>query len=189
MKVKTTLIIVVFFGVILCIALFLIQAQLTTYEFSPEASLAFFGRKPEDFFDTYYDYYETCEDFRERAKINKAGNLVLRLSKEQEDAFLKSCDSQIEELKKIKGVYISDNYELLSITGNKKEVAEIIANEMSCLTVFDLANHQLIIDKITPKEIFVEVKVIDENTGECVYNAIWPKEEIRFSVKEWQFSE
>ena len=90
---------------------------------------------------------------------------------------------------KIKGVYISDNYELLSITGNKKEVAEIIANEISFLTVFDLANHQLIIDKITPKEIFVEVKVIDENTGECVYNAIWPKEEIRFSVKEWQFSE
>lgn len=189
MKVKKTLIIAACVGIILCVALFLTQSQLTTYEFSPEVSLAFFGRTPEEFFDTYYDYYETCEDFRERAEINKDGNLVLRLSKEQEDAFLKSCDSQIEEIKKIKGVYISDDYKLLSITGDKNEVAEIIANKIPILTVFDLANHQLLITKINPEEIVVEVRVIDENTGNCVYNAIWPKEEIRFSVKEWQFSE
>ncbi len=189
MRLKTKLIIIVCIGVVLCVALFLMQPQLTTYKFSPETSLAFFGRIPEEFFDTYYDYYETCEDFRERAEINEDGYLILKLSKEQEDAFLKSCDSQIEEIKQINGIYISNDYKLLELTGNKNEVAEIIGNEISFLTVFDLANHQLIIDKINPEEVVVKVRVIDENTGKCVYSAMWPKEEVRFSVKDWQFSE
>lgn len=189
MKVKTTLITIACIAVVLCAASFFTQAQYTTYEFSPKTSLAFFGRNPEDFFDTYYDYYDECEDFRERAKINENGNLVVKLSKEQEEVFLKSCDSQFEELKKIDGVYISDDYDLLTITGNREEVAEIIANELSVLTVFDLANHQLIVNKINPEEIFVEFRIIDDNTGKAVYSAIWPKEDIRLSVKEWQFSE
>ena len=60
---------------------FSIQLERTTYEFSPKTSLAFFGREPKDFFDTYYDYYDICEDFRKQAQINKKGNLVLRLTK------------------------------------------------------------------------------------------------------------
>ncbi len=189
MKVKITLTIITCIGVILCFVHFFVQSQFTTYEFSPETSLAFFGRTPKEFFDTDYDFYDICEDFRKRAEINKNGNLILHLNREQEEAFLRSCDSQIEELKRVNGVFISDDYALISVTGDKNEVAEIIANKMSVLTVFDLANHQLVVNKTNPEEIVVEVRVVDENTGNCVYNAIWPKEEVCFAVKEWQFVE
>ena len=167
----------------------ILPSKRTTYEFSPKTSLAFFGREPEDFFDTYYDYYDECEDFRKKAQINEKGNLVLHLTKEQEEAFLQSRDSQIEELKQINGIYVSDDYSLLTITGNRQEVADIIGNKLPLLTIFDLANRQLIINKVNPEEIAVEVKVIDKNTGDCLYSAIWPREGVRLSVKDWQFSE
>ncbi len=163
------------------------QTGRTTYEFSPKMSLAFFGRDPEGFLNTDYDFYDTCEDFRKHAKINKKGNLVLRLTKEQEEAFLQSCDSDLEEFERIKGVHISNDYTLLLVSGNKEEVTDIIANQMPLYAVFDMANRQLVIKKINPEEITVEFRVVDENTGLCVYNAIWPQDSVSLSPKEWDF--
>ena len=175
--------------VMICFFMFFPEFQFNTYEFSPKTSLAFFGVKPESFFDVYYDYYDSCEDFRNHAQINEKGNLVLRLTKKQEEVFLQYYDSQLDDFKQVQGVNISNDYTLISIKGNREEVAEIIANKMSFYTVFDLANRQLIINKTDPDKIVVEVKVIDENTGNCVYNAVWPQEAINFSVKDWQFVE
>lgn len=187
MKIKKSLTFIICISVIIFGICFWGQFTRTTYEFSPKTSLAFFGREPEEFFDTYYDYYDLCEDFRKHAEINEKGNLVLYLTNKQEKIFLQACDSQLEELKKIKGVKVSKDYKLLSITGNRDEVAEIIGNQMSVFTVFDMANRQLIINKTNPEEIVVEVRVIDKNTGNMVYNAIWPEETVIFEPKQWDF--
>lgn len=189
MKNRKTLTFIICIATVIFVIYFFTQFQRTTYEFSLKTSLAFFGRDPQAFFDTYYDYYNTCEDFRTRAEINEKGNLVLRLNKKQEEAFLQSCDSQLEEIKRIKGVEISDDYRLLLIIGNRHEVAEIVANQIPIFTVFDMANRQLIVNKVNPEEITVEVKVVDENTGNMVYNAIWPLETVELVPGQWNFSQ
>ena len=87
--------------VITVLTFMLINIQRTEYVLPPKISLALFGTEPEEFFTTYRELYDYCEDFRKHAQIDEKGNLVLRLTKAQEKALLKSEDSNIEETKKI----------------------------------------------------------------------------------------
>ena len=73
MKIKKSLTFILCICVIVLVICFCGQFRRTTYEFTPKASLAFFSTEPEEFFDTYYDYYDSCEDFRKHAEINENG--------------------------------------------------------------------------------------------------------------------
>ena len=174
--------------VITVLTFMLINIQRTEYVLPPEISLALFGTEPEEFFTTYRELYDYCEDFRKHAQIDEKGNLVLRLTKAQEKALLKSEDSNIEETKKIDGISISDDYSSIVICGTKEQISNIIWNEFDLFTIADMANRQLLSGK-EPSSISISFKVVEKSTGRVVYAANWPQEAIELAVKKWQFSE
>ena len=114
--------------------------------------------------------------------------MVLKLTRAQEKALLKSEDSNIEQTKKINGIKISDDYSSIIISGTKEQISNILWNEFDLLTISDMANRQLLSGK-EPSNILITFKVVEKGTNRVVYSVNWPQEAIRFSVDEWQFSE
>jgi len=160
----------------------------TTYVIPPKICRAlFWGAEPETFFDEYYPFYESCEDFREHATIDRDGNLVLRLTTEQKEAFIDFGDSGIEETRKTPGIYISKDLKELTLTGYEEDVKEIIWNKLPLTTVFDMASRQLI-NGVEPSKISVTVKIVDIATGETVYKAVWPEESFEFVFEDLDFT-
>ena len=179
---------VIFIGVISIgvVLKFSKQEARTTYVFSPKMSLAFFGREPTEFFKTYYDYYDNCEDFRNHATIDENGNLVIRLTSEQKAALFQSTYTDLEALDAVEGVEISANYDRLTITGNEEEVLNVIWNEFEVYPIFHMANCQLI-GGTDPENISVTVTIIDKDTGNPIYTAVWPDEDVCFGPETLKF--
>ncbi len=180
---KKILILVLLCGIAFTVlSLFIIKnipKQRTTYELSPKMSEALFGKTPEEFFNTFYDYYNYCEDFRDRAEI-KDGNLILHLTKWQERSKLLYSNRELKMFEKIDGVEIGDDYTFLTIKGTESELKKIVWEEMPLYLVFDMGNRQLFSGK-DPETIKVTVTLIDEKTEDIVYTATWPDEAIKFS--------
>lgn len=188
MRKKSMLVFAISLLVVITLSFMLIKQQRTQYVLPPNISLALFGTEPEDFFTTYRELYDQCEDFRKHAQIDENGNLILKLTRAQEKALLQSEDSNIEQTKKINGIKISDDYSSIIISGTEEQISKIIWNEFDLLTISDMANRQLLSGK-EPSNISITIKVIEKGTNRVVYSANWPQEEIRFSVDEWQFVE
>lgn len=160
----------------------------TTYVIPPNICKILFGSAgPEEFFDEYMPFYESCEDFRDHATIDKDGNLVLLLTGEQEQVLLNFRDSGIEQTRKIPGIYISKDYTVLTLTGYEEDVKEIIWYNIPFTVYTDMATRQLI-SGMDPAKISVTVKIVDIATGETVYKAVWPKEDIEFVFKDLDFT-
>ena len=174
-----------FIGIFCCVLIFILGGIVsfqhrTTYVLPPKISLALFGTNPEDFFKIDRDFYSDCEDFRKHAKIDENGNLVLKLTKSQENALLKAEDSNIEKTKKNPGIIILDDYSEIIVTGDREQIADILWNEFDILTITDMANRQLFSGK-NPSEISIKVTVIESISNEILYTANWPSEPINFS--------
>lgn len=143
---------------------------------------ALFSESPEEFFDTFYENYNYCEDFRDRAEI-KDGNLVLHLTKWQEVTRRFHNNYEYKMFEKIDGVEIADDYTALTISGTETEIGRIIFEEMPLYLVFDMGNRQLFSGK-DPETISVTVTLFNEETKETMYTASWPDEEIRFKFHQ-----
>ena len=156
----------------------------TTYELSPRMTEALFGKTPEEFFDTFYDCYNYCEDFRDRAEI-KDGNLVLHLTKWQERARLVHNNYEYKMFEKIDGVEIADDYTALTISGTETEIRKILWEEIPIYLVNDMGDRQLFSGK-DPETISVTVTLFNEETKEIMYTASWPDEAIYIHFDEMQ---
>ncbi len=143
---------------------------------------AFFGKNPDGFFDTFYDYYNYCEDFRDNAEI-KDGNLILNLTKWQERCKLLYSDYELKKFEKIDGVEIDDDYTELTIKGTETRLREIVWEEMPLYIVNDMANRQLFSGK-EPETIKVTLTLIDKETEDIIYTATWPDEVIHITFDE-----
>lgn len=163
------------------------MGERTTYVISPKMSRALFGSTPEKFFNVYYSWYDSCEDYRKYATIDKKGNLVLSLTKEQENAMLEYEDANLEYADNLPGVEIADDYTSITITGDKPHIEKILFEELSVLFSNDMSNRQLFSGK-DPSTISVTVTIIEESTNKVLYKAVWPNEPIKLSTKDWQFS-
>lgn len=140
---------------------------------------ALFSESPEEFFDTFYENYNYCEDFRDRAEI-KDGKLVLHLTKWQEVTRRFHNNYEYKMFEKIDGVEIADDYTALTISGTETEIGRIIFEEMPLYLVFDMGNRQLFSGK-DPETISVTVTLFNEETKEIMYTASWPDEEIHIT--------
>lgn len=159
----------------------------TIYIMSPKASKAIMGYTPNDFFDIYLPFYDNCCDLREKAIIDEQGNLVLKMTEKDRLAFLSDVYCDIEEFEKIKGTSISEDYSELIISGTKKEIANIVWNHFPLY----LSEYMLRLQFVSgndPETISVTVKVIDEENGEILYLAVWPKEKINFDFVDGEFA-
>lgn len=183
-KIVNAILIVALCGIILSCVTTLFPKR-TEYKLPLNISSAIFGSNPEEFFDTYYDYYDLIEDFRKHADIDKEGNLILRLTKKQENGLLKSCSGAIAKAKK-EGFYISDDNSYFVISGYAETIGDKIFN-FPVLTAHEMAIRQLLSGK-NPKTISVTAYLKDEGTGKTVYTATWPKENIKLSFNEEDYT-
>lgn len=194
-KIQNILIVVLVIAIVIMIGSMFISdgtlfAKRNTYVFSPEMCKLFFSTTPEDFFEEYYSWYASSEDFREHASIDKDGNLVLRLTEEQENAHIMAWNSNLEEFKKVSGVEISDDYSNVIITGTKEEIRNILRYKLHIFLFVELSYRQLYSGK-KPETITVTFTLIESSTGKTVYTATWPQETITitFNMDELPFSE
>ena len=164
------------------------EEERMTYVLTPQMVSAIFGCELEDFFNEPLDWDGACEDFRNHASIDQDGNLVLRLTDEQILTDLAAYDSDLERLDELEAVEISDDYTSITITGNKEEITDILWYEFGVWTVLDMAHHQLYFGSNLDK-IFVTFTIVDKNSGQTVYTATWPDEDIVLDPKTWNFSE
>lgn len=188
MRKKAISILIISLLVIITLSFILINQQRTKYVLPPNISLALFGTEPEDFFTTYREFYDYCEDFRKHAQIDENGNLVLKLTKEQEKAILQYCDSGLKSFDELPEVEILDDYLGFKITGNKESITNIIANEYGIFTIDEMAFRQMF-NGINPKNISVTVTVIESSTNNVLYMSTWPQDDIELSPQSWEFSE
>lgn len=156
----------------------------TEYVIPENISLAIFSRTPEDFFDTWYQYYDLCEDFRNNADVDDYGNLVLRLTKEQENVLIDTCNKSIESAKK-SGIEISKDLHCFTISGSPSEIENKI-KQLPIYLIREMAIRQLLSNN-APSTISIECVVKDKESGKVVYNAIWPQESIDLDYNSFDF--
>lgn len=160
----------------------------TTYTIPSNICQAIFGCEPEHFFDMELDYYTRDNDFRKHAKLDKDGNLILRLNDKQKDVLKnkKNWGFGIEELKSRENIKISADYSKITIYC----YAETVSDDLSCLAfgVSSLAVEQLLNNQ-DPATISVEIILKDAVTNETVYFVSWPSETFNFGSKDYSFSE
>ena len=151
----------------------------TTYILSPDASKAIMGCGPTEFFDVYLPFYDNCSDLRKKASIDENGNLVLKMTEKDRLAFLSDVYCDIEEFEKIEGNSVSEDYSEIVICGTKKEISDVVWNHFPLYLPAYMLRLQFVAGN-DPETLSVTVKVFDETSGELVYLAEWPKEEIKF---------
>ena len=164
------------------------EKERMTYVLTPQMVSAIFGCELEDFFNEPLDWDGACEDFRNHASIDQDGNLVLRVTLNQILTDLEMYYSNLEGLDELEAVEISDDYTSITITGNKEELTDILWYEFGVWTVLDMAHHQLYFGSNLDK-ISVTFTIVDKNSGQPVYTATWPDEDIVLDSKTWNFSE
>lgn len=188
MKKKTILIVLYFVGLAVLISTWFIQYGRTTYVLPSRTSSALFGLKPTEFLETYIKFYDTCEDFRDKASIDDNGNLVLRLSREQKQAALDFYRFDPDKFDDVPGVDVADDYTGFTITGDRETVKNAIWGNFKFATFCNLGFRQLFSGE-DPETISVTCTIIEESTGKVIYKAVWPEETVSFSLEDWEFSE
>lgn len=195
-KLQNILIVVLVIAIVLVLISMFISdgtlfAKRNTYVLSPEMCRLFYSTTPEDFFEDFNPLWgDSCEDFKKHARVDKDGNLVLRLTEEQENAHIQAWNSNLEEFKKVSGVEIADDYSYVTITGNKEEIKHILQNHLHFFFLKEMPLRQLYNGK-KPETITLTFSLIESSTGKTVYTATWPQETITitFNMDELPFSE
>ncbi len=162
------------------------STNLTEYVIPAKLSQTLLGYAPENFQENQHKIFSQA-DFLNNSRVDDSGNLVLKLSKEQETTVLEFYDSKLNELNEIDGVDISEDYKTLNIIGDENTISEIYWNNMGIYTIHDMAFRQLF-NGNNPETISVTVTITEQGTSKKLYTATWPNEKIVFSVKNYEFS-
>jgi len=96
------------------------EPERTTYVLPPKIVKALFNCSVEEFFSTYRETYQYVEDYRKHASVDKEGNLVLRLTKEQEEVTLYRLNDCLGRARSA-GIEISDDYTYVSYVCTSSE--------------------------------------------------------------------
>lgn len=159
----------------------------TTYKISPERCEGILGCEIEDFFASELILNGIKNDFREYAEIDKEGNLILRLSAEQEKILQQKIPLQtsIEELQSKKNIQLASDLSQVIIYCYDETVYSDITSLMFAFR--SIVIEQLLKYKSTDA-INLDIILKDGVTGETVYNVSWPKEKFEYDSEKYEFS-
>jgi len=139
----------------------------TTYVLPPKLTKALFDSSPDEFLFRYLPWYDECEDYRHHAYVDSSGNLVLKLTKNQENARLNMFGDRVTYAKSI-GIDVS--YDNTTVTCNF--FAGDFSSSYPLLLNYELAFRQLF-DGRDPSTIDVKLIIIDAGTHETAYEGYW----------------
>lgn len=146
-----------------------------TFVLSPNACKHLLSNSPKEFMDSDSLLYDSCEDFRKHAYIDKEGNLVLSLSREQKDAWLSFWGGYDEEQFRELGLTTSNGYAECLFKGYSEDVSRLLPNIIVVLEILQLYSG------ISPDDIYIHWVMIDAGTNEVVVNQLTPPGKIIYS--------
>lgn len=168
--------------------------SLLVYEIPADMCKSFFGVSVEDFFITNCDYYDTLGDFREYSKIDRKGNLILRMTEEQRkglikfhrDGWDKAGSIGADDLSEADGIEVAPDYTSVTVSCYKNDAAD------KCfLAVWGSAGFPVIqlLNGVEPESVKFEIFVKDALTGDVVFEGAWPKYEMQIDEIALELSE
>ena len=135
-----------------------------------------------------YRFLKSAMAFKQESAEIVDDNLVLHLTKQQQEEIISYYDNGLENFGKVDGVELLSNNSGFVITGDKKTVADIIGHDFTVGVFSECAFRQLF-GGVDCDDIAVSIKVVDINSQKTLYEAAWPQETIELGVQDWDFSE
>lgn len=160
----------------------------TEYKIPSNITYAMWGLTPEEFFKSenfYFGLYDDTEDFRKRAKIDQDGNLILRLTADQQAVWTSYAYTSVEDAEEA-SINVANDFSGFTICCYSEDLSNIIG-KFPFYLVFDLATLQLLAGK-DPATITVDCVVKDAGTEKVIYSATWPEEKIHLQFDAQDFS-
>ena len=145
-----------------------------------------FDCTPQEFFDLDLDLYNQTKDFRKSAYINKYGELVIPLTQNQINVWLKSLQQEAYNIENQYNIDIADDFSELTIYGYKETV--YLDFNVAAKFSYKMALIRILNNVANPYKYKVTLK--DGITGEIVWNTYRPSgklEEINEVVYEYYF--
>lgn len=168
--------------------------SLLVYEIPEDLCIPILHVSAEDFFTRYCDYYDTLGDFREYSKIDRKGNLILRMTEEQRkglieyerDGWDKIGSIGVDDLSEFEGIEVAPDLTSVTVSCYKDNAVD------QCFTVslgsWGIPVIQLL-SGVEPEEIKLDIILKDAVTGEVVHTRSWPNLAYTMDQDTFDFSE
>ena len=184
---------VIFLGLIIILSIVVVTHRFIATDFmssryvlTPNAIKAIFANTPERLLKFGFTPCDECENFFKNASLDKNGNIILRLSPHQKECLRDYYSGAIENAREV-GIYVSSDYTEISMVGNEEEVLYMFEHFPLALFL-ELSTIQLL-DGVPADKICVKLDVVEKYTGNILYSAYWPTDDIHLTPSEWKFSE
>ena len=153
------------------------KPERTTYVLPPKTVIWLFDSTVEEFFVKDFAFNQYCEDYQKHALVDNDGNLVLKLTKDQENGMLVWLGDRSGRARSA-GMEISNDYTHITYVCTAKE----FMNNYPFLLHYELGFRQLFSGK-DPASIRITYTIIGKTTNKVIYDVTWPESELVFDSR------
>lgn len=140
------------------------------------------GCTAEEFFDKELDFYNEVGDFRKRARINKQGDLVLRLTQVQANAWCLSLQEDVRNAEKQYNIEVSDDYSTITIYGYKETVYRDVVKAQ------ELEAENVLIRSFKRQDYLCNLIIKDGLTGKIVWSDdMYDPDQFDYIVRNYKY--
>ena len=140
------------------------------------------GCTAEEFFDKELDFYNEVGDFRKRARINKQGDLVLRLTQVQANAWCLSLQEDVRNAEKQYNIEVSDDYSTITIYGYKETVYRDVVKAQ------ELEAKNVLIRSFKRQDYLCNLIIKDGLTGKIVWSDdMYDPDQFDYIVRNYKY--
>lgn len=173
--------------------------SLLVYEVPADLCKPIFGVTVEEFFETKFDYNDYfTDDIRKYSKIDRKGNLILRITEEQRQGIIDfsydgwdlmwsiGIPSGITYLIEDEEIEVAPDLSSVTINCYKDDVTS------KCYTAFvgmSMIPQVQLLNGVEPESITFDLIIKDALTGKVVYSGAWPDCEITVYQDTFDLSE
>ena len=142
-----------------------------------------FGCTEEEFFDKEFDFYNKVGDFRKTSRINKQGDLVLRLTLTQANTLCLYLQEEVHNAEEEYNISVSDDYSTITIYGYKETVYKDAVKAMS------IGQKAITIRTLKGKDYLCNYVIKDGATGKDLWiDGVNSPDEFDYIVRNYNFS-
>ncbi len=142
-----------------------------------------FGCTVEEFFDKDFDFYNKVGDFRKTSRINRQGDLVLRLTQTQANTLCLYLQEDVRNAEKQYNIEVSDDYSTITIYGYKETVYQDAVKAML------LGEKTVVIRALKGQDFLCNFVIKEGSTGKDLWiDGVNDPDEFDYIVRNYNFS-